>query len=319
MCTAFSLETKQGFVSARTMESPTPGSYEHFVTLSLPRGFCVSNAQNMAIKNKYAMVGSSHYGLYALCDGVNETGLSGSVNLFPHLACYPQTPQKELSFAPQDLLPYLLGNAKDCKEAKAIAENVEMVAIAFEDTGKVLPLHIALFDSKGGFLVIEPTATGLQIYESPIRVMTNAPDFPWHIKNLANYAHLKTNNQKDSIFKDIFPFGQGSGSMGLPGDFTPASRFVRASFFLSASPVFESSEEGIRQALRILHQFDIPFGSVSEKIGEEEALEITQYSAMMDNVARKYYLNYYREFDVICFDLEDFLELEEPKILKTMS
>lgn len=315
MCTAISLKTKKGFVSGRTMESPTPGSYEHFATLVLPRGFCVPNIQKKSIKNKYSIIGSSHYGLYSLCDGVNECGLSGSVNLFPHLAKYPKEPKKDISFAPQDLFSFILGNAKDCKEAKDILKTAEMFDIKFEPTGSVLPLHIALFDKEGGFIVIEPLEEGLKIYESPIRVMTNAPDYNWHIKNLSNYTYLDAKNRKESIFDGISTFGQGSGSIGLPGDFTPASRFIRAAFFVSTSPLFENSQEGVRETLRILRQFDIPFGSVVE----ENALEITQYTAVMDNTTLKYHLNHYKDFEVCSFDLNEFLDIKEPTILKKMS
>lgn len=315
MCTAISLQTKKGFVSGRTMESPTPGSYEYFNTLVLPRGFCIPNAQKRAIQNKYAIIGSSHYGIYSLCDGVNEYGLSGSVNLFPHLAKYPKEPTKELSFAPQDLFSFILGNAKDCQEAKQLLQTIEMLGIEFEPTGAILPLHIALFDKKGGFVVIEPSQEGLNIYESGIRVMTNAPDYGWHIKNLSNYVHLDANNKKGSVFSEISAFGQGSGSIGLPGDFTPASRFVRAAFFLSTSPMFENTEDGLRQALRILRQFDIPFGSVAEK----DALEITHYTAIMDNTTSKYYLNHYKEFGILSFNVGDYLDAKEAVILKKMS
>lgn len=315
MCTAISLQTKKGFVSGRTMESPTPGSYEYFTTLVLPRGFCVPNAQKQSIENKYAIIGSSHYGLYSLCDGVNEYGLSGSVNLFPHLAKYPKEATKDISFAPQDLFSFILGNAKDCQEAKDILKKTEMLEIEFEPTNSVLPLHIALFDKEGGFIVIEPSEKGLKIYENQTRVMTNAPDYEWHIKNLSNYLHLDAKNRKESIFNGISAFGQGSGSIGLPGDFTPASRFIRAAFFLSTSPLFENSQDGVRQALRILRQFDIPFGSVVEK----NALEITHYTAVMDNTTLKYYLNHYREFEIQSFDLNEFLDVKEPIILKKMS
>lgn len=315
MCTAFSLQSKAGFISARTMESPKPGGYEHFVSLVLPRGFYVENVQNKQIPNKYAILGSSHYGLHALCDGLNEHGLCGSVNLFPYLAKYPKSPSKNLSFSPQDIFTFILGNAKNCMEAKELIKEIEALEIEFIGTNSVLNLHIALFDKAGGFLVIEPVDEKLRIYESKIRVMTNSPDFSWHIKNLANYTHLSALNKKDSIFEDSFSFGQGSGSLGLPGDFTPASRFIRAAFFVSVSPVFEHSIEGVRQALRILHQFDIPFGAVKEG----NALEITHYNAIMDSTTLIYYLNYYKEFEVLKFDLNEFLEAKEPIILKKMS
>ncbi|PAF52792.1 linear amide C-N hydrolase [Helicobacter sp. 13S00477-4] len=315
MCTAFSLQTKKGFISARSMESPTPGNYEHFNTLVLPKGFCIPNAQNQKIPNRYAILGSSHYGLYSLCDGINEHGLSGSVNLFPHLSSYPQNPSKNLSFTPQDLFPFLLGNVKNCNEAKEFLKDIEMLQIPFEGTQSVLALHIALFDKQGGFLVIEPQDKELKIYESKIRVMTNSPQFPWHIQNLSNYTHLQAEEKNNHDFEGINPYGWGSTSMGLPGDFTPTSRFIRAAFFVRNSPIFEDNLKGVKQALRILHQFDIPFGAMKK----DKVFEITQYIAIMDNIELNYYLKHHDGLDLEVFGLKNYLDAKNPIVLKKMT
>lgn len=346
MCTAIGIMTKQGLVSGRTMEYPTGSKYEPFNTIYLPRGYTTPNVNDINVKSKYGVIGSGHYGKYTLCDGINEHGLSGSANLFPQLAYYSKKTSKDLGFAPHQILGFLLGQCKDCNEVKEILKKIEILDIPVDESDFVWPMHMAIFDKNGESIVIEPCAKEndngifmeetnngvieygskptsltpvIKVYDNPLRVMTNSPNYSYHRANMANFTHLSSNRVTESDFKIrdeyIKSFGQGSGMSGIPGDFVPASRFIRACFFVHNSPVFTSSMEGILQVRRILHQFDIPFGSVKTTEGN---FEVTHYIGIMDNVNQKYYLYHHKNINVLELSLKDFLDLKDPKEIYVM-
>jgi len=129
-----------------------------------------------------------------------------------------------------------------------------------------LYLHVALHDAGGKNLVIEFIDGKANVYDNPLGVMTNRPDFPWQINNLRNYINLDAHDRKDRMiggFK-IEPTGVGSGMLGMPGDWTPVSRFVRLALCVDQALPAENAEEAVNLAQHILNAVDIPKGLIKE-------------------------------------------------------
>ena len=157
-------------------------------------------------------------------------------------------------------------------------------------------VHYILTDASGESVVLEYVGGELKIHANPLGVMTNSPTFDWHMTNLSNYVNMTVSNvpKIDVGGKEIKGLGQGSGMLGIPGDFTPPSRFVRAvAFSKSALPV-ETARDGVLQAFHILNQFDIPKGAAR---GIEHGKEVADYTLWTSAADLKNLRYYFRTFD----------------------
>ena len=159
-------------------------------------------------------------------------------------------------------------------------------------TGTVAPLHWMIADASGNSMVIEKTADGLHILDNPIGVLTNSPDFPWHLTNLRNYLNLSPTQTKSQDWGpvNLTPFGQGAGAWGLPGDYTPPSRFVRTAFQKTHAAATEGTPETINAGFHILEGVSIPKGIV---LTDRGTMDYTQYTAFMDLSQPGYYFRTY--------------------------
>lgn len=161
-------------------------------------------------------------------------------------------------------------------------------------------------DKKGNKLVLEPKDGKLVAYDNPYGVLTNAPEFPWHITNLKNYINLKAENTKEGIFNGnkLTQFGEGTGMLGLPGDFTPPSRFIRSAYYVSNTDKKLEGNSAILQGFRILSQFDIPEGSIIDPV--EKHQDETLYTSIMDTEKLSYFIKCHTNINIQKFCLEDF-------------
>ena len=151
-----------------------------------------------------------------------------------------------------------------------------LTAIPFSESVPLVPLHWHIAD-KTGSIVLESTEKGMCIHENPVGVMTNNPPFDFHLTNLRRYLSL-TPEYPESRFpgaEELEPFGQGFGAMGLPGDFSPPSRFVKASFLRGASVCEEKENDAVSQVFHMLDAVAMPRGSVRT---EERECDMTTYS-----------------------------------------
>ncbi len=150
--------------------------------------------------------------------------------------------------------------------------------------GMPADVHFFVQDKSGKSIAIEPIDGKVKVTDAPIGVMTNAPTYDWHMTNLDNYINL---NAKDIQNEKLGPvtlsaIGSGTGMLGLPGDFTPPSRFVRASMFSQAATSNAKAEDAVFSAFHILNQFDIPKGSViNASVGGAQP-EITEWTSVND-------------------------------------
>ena len=213
--------------------------------------------------------------------------------LFSGFATYSQSiDDNKTNLAPFDFVAWSLTQFNSVKELKKSVDSITFLDIPLPDLGLTPPLHWILADKWGDCIVLEPTNEGLKMYDNPLGVMTNSPEFNWHLQNLRQYIGLKSQPFAPTEWSNLplSAFGQGSGSMGLPGDFTPPSRFVRAAYGKQNIQGIDSEEEGVSALFHILSNCEVPKGGV---ITEEGALDNTIYTSVMCMESGTYYYHTY--------------------------
>ncbi len=256
MCTAISWQQYFG----RTLDLEY--SYEETVTIT-PRRFPLPFRRMPALERHYAMIGMAYvaegYPLYY--DAVNEKGLAMAGLNFPGNAVYRAEQAIAENIASFELIPWLLGQCATVAEAQARLAGLNLADFPFSDALPPSPLHWILSDEARS-LTIEATADGLQIYENPVGVLTNNPPFPMQMMHLANFMNL-TRDVPENRFAaglELQPYSRGMGAMGLPGDLSSASRFVRAAFVAGNALIADTDAENISQFFHIL-------GAVEQQAG----------------------------------------------------
>ena len=315
-CTGITIKPKDGSVIfARTLEFAQDIRSNAII---IPRGMkfvgsTPDGSPGLPWTTRYGAVGMNACGLPVFADGLNEKGLHVGVFYFPGYARYQAIGEQErdCSLAPQELSGYLLGTCANVEEAVKAVKSVRVGEVTFPEFGFVLPLHYIVNDASGESVVLEYVDGDLKVHPNPLGVMSNSPTFDWHMTNLSNYVNLSVTNVPpfDLSGTKLPSLGQGSGMLGLPGDFTPPSRFIRAvAFSKSAIPV-ESSREGVLQAFHILNQFDIPKGAVRGQEHGKEVADYTLWTSASDLKNLRYYFRTYdnsriRMIDLRAVDLE---------------
>lgn len=171
-------------------------------------------------------------------------------------------------------------------------------AILFISPEVLSPLHYIVYDKTGKSIVIEPLAGKLVVYDNPLGVMSNSPTFDWHMTNLRNYIALSPRNVPPVKIAgiELKQLGQGSGMLGLPGDFPPPSRLVRAAIFSQTAVPSPNAEEGIYQVFHILNNFDIPVGVAQEKDDKSKIhTDYTMLTVAHDPQNLRYYWRTYND------------------------
>ncbi|WP_395666149.1 linear amide C-N hydrolase [Methylocella sp.] len=320
-CTSFLLKAKDGTpVYGRTMEFGLDLESSVFVA---PRGYAYDTQRPQGAAGpkwrvRHAYVGVTALGLPFVADGMNEKGLAVGALYLPGFAGYaaPSPANTGRAYAPYEFASWLLSTFATVAEVRAGLDGVEIAALPTPGSSFVLPLHFTVHDASGASLVIEPIDGKLKVHDNPLGVLTNAPTFDWHLTNIRNYVKLSPVAAPPlKIMGETFaPLGEGSGLLGVPGDVTPPSRFIRAlGFAVSAEPGADGPQT-VRVAEHVANNFDIPAGLVRDP--EKGApRETTQWTAIADLRARKYYIKTYtdqtlREIDLMSFDLD----AREPRV-----
>ena len=266
-CTSFLLRTSDGgVVYGRTMEF---GFHLTSEAIVLPRQFAFTatgpgGKPGLVWSSKYGAVGLNAFGLPVLTDGMNEKGLAGGILYFPGYAGYADAAETEpaKALAPWEFLTWALTSFASVAEVKAALAGVAIIDVAQPNLGITPPFHYTLHDASGASIVVEPVNGALKVYDNPLGVMTNAPTFDWHLTNLKNYVKISPVNAEPITIDGVTipSFGQGSGLLGIPGDPTPPSRFLRALGYAISAKKLPSGEQSVRLAEHILNNFDIPDG-----------------------------------------------------------
>ena len=295
MCTALTLKNEGCYsLFGRNMDIEyTFNQSVHFI----PRKFTYTDiATNNKANLKYAVMGMAtsieNHPMFA--DGFNEKGLAMAGLNFPGYAEYEdEMVEGTFNISPSDLILWTLGNFETVEEVKEVFKKVNIVKKQLNDYVPLAPLHWIVVDKDGNRIVIEKINGQLNVYDNPIGVLTNSPEFPWHITNLRQYMGLNSCQPKETQWGklSLSPLGQGLGSIGIPGDFTPASRFVRASFLKANMPKVENEELAIGEFFHILNNVKMVRGSVVTPEGKND---ITQYTTCMSLDKCVYYYNTYK-------------------------
>ena len=288
MCTAIHYQNG-GSYFGRTLDLEYHYQEEVVVT---PRQFPFAFRNGKTLQNHYAIIGmatvAENYPLYY--DAANECGLAVAGLNFPGNARYfPPNPQKD-NITPFELIPWVLGQCKDLAQAKALLENINLWDMPFSQEWPNSPLHWLIAD-KTGAITVESVADGLKIYENPVGVLTNNPPFDYHLTNLQNYMNVTPQEPENrSGIPDLSPYSKGMGALGLPGDLSSASRFVRAVFTKANSVAGEGESESIAQFFHILETVSQTRGCCRLPDGK---YEITQYTSCVHlNRGIYYYTTY---------------------------
>jgi choloylglycine hydrolase len=315
-CTGISLKSGDGAaIRGRTLEFGFP---MHSQVIVVPAGKEFSGTlpdggKGLTYTSRYAFVGANALGLPAILDGLNDQGLSVGLFYFPGYAEYTDVTDenKSRAIAPQEFGVWALANFATVDEVREAVKNIVLVPTPAPGLGSpqgaVAGAHFFLQDKSGKSLVVEPVDGTLKVHDAPLGVMTNAPTYDWHMTNLSNYINLSV---KDIDTAKVGPmtlsaFGSGAGMLGLPGDFTPPSRFVRAVMFSQAATPSKTAEDTVLAAFHILNQFDIPMGSVVNSAVGEPTAEITEWTSVADPKNLRWYFRTHEDQSIRMVDLKE--------------
>ncbi|MEN6459564.1 MAG: choloylglycine hydrolase family protein [Thermoguttaceae bacterium] len=323
-CTGIRLKPQDGSVIAgRTLEFAADLQSSVIV---IPRateytGSPPGDKPGLRWTSQYGCAGANGFRIPAIVDGLNEKGLGVGLFYFPGYAKYQDIKERDVAktIAPWEVPVYLLGTCANVKEATEAMRNIRVGEVVQKDMGMAPPCHYIVHDSNGRCVVLEYVGGQLKIHDNPLGVITNSPAFDWHLTNLCNYVNLTVNNVPpvDVAGVRLPSLGQGSGMLGLPGDFTPPSRFIRAVAFTQSALPVATAQDGVLQAFHILNQFDIPQGAAR---GEEDGKHVTDYTlwTSVSDLTRLRY--HFRTFDNSRIRMIDLKKMNlDAKQIKTIS
>ncbi len=320
-CTGITLKSADGAqIVARTVEwasGESPSDY-----LIVPHGF--EKQSILPDGTRDGMKYTAYYGYVGLAsedyviEGLNEAGLSAGLFYFPKYGSYPKydAAQKDITISDTEFVAWILGNFESVDDVIAALSIVRVVAT----DSRAENLHWRVADKNGRQIVIEYIGGVPMVYDNKLGVLTNAPGYPWQITNLNNYINLHPGTATAHKFGDIIldPIEHGSGLHGLPGDFTPPSRFVRVAYYQTSAPVLENASQAVEHAFTILEAMTIPIGvQFSDKTKIPNIPSATQWTAVTDMTNNKlYYTTMYnpiiRKFDLNNIDFSSVSYQQHP-------
>lgn len=307
-CTGISLTAKDGSrIVARTIE--WGGSYLNSQYVIVPQGFeqqsyTPDGINGMPFSARYGYVGISVEQKEFVAEGLNETGLSAGLFYFPNYGKYEEynPAQKANTISDLQLVPWILGCCKNIDEVKEAIGKVHVVGIVPQAS----TVHWRFADPSGRQVVLEIINGKPVFYENKLGVLTNSPGFEWQMTNLNNYVNLFPGMASPQQLDDIklSSFGNGSGFLGIPGDITPPSRFVRATFYQATAPQQETGLKTVLQCFQILNNFDIPIGiEYSPNTPPIDIPSATQWTSVTDMTNRVIYYRTMHDCSIRSIDL----------------
>ncbi len=308
MCTAITYKTKDHYFG-RNLDLEY--SYHETVTVT-PRNYPFNFRNGKAMDRHYAMIGMAYvvegYPLYY--DATNEKGLSMAGLNFPENADYKAYEEGKDNVSPFEFIPWILGQCANISEVRGLLEKINLWKEDFCPDLPLSPLHWMISD-RDGSIVVESVKDGLKIYDNPVEVLTNNPTFDMQLFNLNNYMGLSI-EQPQNLFSDRLElklYSRGMGAIGLPGDLSSMSRFVRACFVRMNSVSGTSEEESISQFFHILGAVEMQRGCMHMGDG---VYDLTIYSSCCNTDKGIYYYKTYENCQIIGVDMnKEDLEGEE--------
>ena len=310
MCTAISLK-QDDLYFGRTLDNEF--SYLEEVTLT-PRNFTFNFRNGEVLKSHYSLIGMAYnkddFPLYY--DAVNEKGLCMAGLNFVGNACYRKPRENKVNVAQFELIPYILGKCSKVSEAEEIIRNLNITDIPFSDDLPLAELHWIIAD-KERTVTLESTKNGINLYENPVGVLANNPEFPIHLEKLNDYRHLSAENVRNTFGEgiDLKQYSKGMGAIGLPGDFSSSSRFVRATF-VKANSVCEGDEVSkVNQFFRVMATVEPTRGVCVTDAG----YNISIYTSCCNAQKGIYYYKTYDNLSITAVDMNK-ENLDGEKLIK---
>lgn len=269
MCTAVAYNSN-GLYFGRTLDNDY--SYNEEVTIT-PRNFVFKFRNRAEIRNHFSIIGMAfvceNYPLYY--DAMNEAGLCMAGLNFVGNAKYNYNIHEKENIAHFELIPWILSQCETTNEATSLLKKTNITKESFSDNLQSAELHWIIAD-KENTITVESTKEELKIYDNPVGVLTNNPPFEYQLFSLNNYINISTQEPKNGFSDKINlnKYSQGMGAIGLPGDLSSQSRFIRASFNKLNSVTNEEEEKNISQFFHIMNTVEQPLGSCILKNGEYE-------------------------------------------------
>ena len=295
MCTTIAENIDGGLIFGRNMD--IDGGFDEKIVIT-PRNYKITYKRHRTSTDHYAIIGTAavmdSYPLYA--DGMNEKGLCMAGLNFVGNAYYNGYYSNDTDIAPYELISLILSECADIREAVGLLKCVNLINVPFKDTIPLPRLHFHIADKERS-IVYESTRDGRHIYENDSGVLANSPAFPHHIANLKQYKNLKNHTLPDT-FSDETPYSLGMGAIGMPGDYTSMSRFVRASFIKEHS----EGEQSISHMMHMLDTVAVPRGAVLTTSG---SCHYTRYQCCMSTRELTYSIRTYDSIAVSNFSLSD--------------
>ena len=299
MCTAVTYKTKD-FYFGRTFDYDF--SYGEEVTIT-PRGYPFSFRCAGVLETHYAMIGMAHvsggYPLYY--DAVNEKGLGMSGLNFPGNAYYRKPKADRDNISQFEFIPWILGQCATVEEAKMLIDKINLIDTPFRDDMSVAQLHWIIAD-KNEALTVESVKDGIEVYNNPVGVLTNNPPFNEQLFQLNNYMYLSSSSPQNHFSEKLCltEYSRGMGALGLPGDLSSQSRFVRASFVKMNSVSGDSELESVSQFFHILGAVDQQRGCCHTGDGK---FEVTIYTSCCNADKGIYYYTTYDNHQITAVDM----------------
>ena len=299
MCTAVTYKTKDSYFG-RNLDLEY--SYKETVTIT-PRNYPFKFRKVGENNKHFAIIGmayvSDNYPLYY--DAINEKGLGMAGLNFPSNAHYFDVKDGLNNISPFEFIPYILSNYSEVNEVKEALKNINIVNINFSDELPLSPLHWIIAD-KTSSITVESVKDGLKVYDNPVGVLTNNPTFDMQMFNLNNYMSLSIEPPVNNFSKDLefSTYSRGMGALGLPGDLSSQSRFVKATFTKMNSLSDETEVSSVNQFFHILTSVEQQRGCVH--MGEDK-YEITIYSSCANMDKGIYYYTTYDNRRIIGIDM----------------
>jgi penicillin V acylase-like amidase (Ntn superfamily) len=302
-CTAVDIQATDGSVIAgRTME----WAFEmNWTLVYYPKGtqyhLTAPNdmkLQPIPVTNKYALFGiGTALENNAMLEGQNAEGLSMSGNFLPGFTQYQVVTKKDKKYlSAMDVIKFVLGNFATVKEVKEKFPAYKVWGPKLKNLPINPTIHFLISDRSGDAIVIEFIDGDMRIFDKTAQVLTNSPNYDWHMLNLRNYLNLSNTSVGQVTTKNgayVTQFGQGGGLLGIPGDYTPPSRFVKMTTLKHLSTPSKNANESVQLVGHILNNVDIPKGVVAEHAGKEALLDYTQWVAIKDISHNIFYFSDY--------------------------
>ena len=299
MCTAATYKTKD-FYFGRTLDYEF--SYGDEVTIT-PRNFPFHFREQGNLNTHYAIIGMAHVidncPLYY--DAINEKGLGMAGLNFVGNAVYREQEEGKDNVAQFEFIPWILSQCATVKEARRFVEKINLLNTPFNEKLPVAQLHWIISDREES-ITIESVKEGINIYENPVGILTNNPPFDKQMFNLNNYMHLSAKSPENNFSKDLnlTTYSRGMGAIGLPGDLSSQSRFVRVAFTKMNSFSGDGEMESVSQFFHILNSVDQQRGCCELDDGK---YEITLYTSCCNTDKGIYYYTTYNNHQITAVDM----------------